>query len=54
MLVINGADDVHVPRHDTLVFDGRRDTELRLQPDGEEILDRNRQHLRDRVHSRDL
>ena len=25
MLVINGAEDVHVPQQDTLVFDGRRD-----------------------------
>ncbi|HJP77033.1 MAG TPA: hypothetical protein VJ914_22375 [Pseudonocardiaceae bacterium] len=30
MLVINGADDVHVPGEDTLVFDGRRDTEVHL------------------------
>ncbi|KAI8870856.1 alpha/beta-hydrolase [Ramicandelaber brevisporus] len=30
MLVINGADDVHVPQHDTLVFRGRRNTEVRL------------------------
>lgn len=33
MLVINGADDVHVPRHDTLVFQGRRDTVVELIPD---------------------
>ena len=33
MLVINGADDVHVPQHDTLVFQGRRDTEVHLIPD---------------------
>ncbi|MFJ4652528.1 alpha/beta fold hydrolase [Nocardia sp. NPDC088792] len=33
MLVINGADDVHVPQHDTLVFEGRRDTETILLPD---------------------
>ena len=33
MLVVNGADDVHVPRHDTLVFAGRRDTEVHLLPD---------------------
>ena len=33
MLVLNGADDVHVPRHDTLVFHGRRDTEVHLIPD---------------------
>jgi len=32
MLVINGADDVHVPQQDTLVFEGRRDTEVRLIP----------------------
>jgi len=32
MLVINGADDVYVPRHDTLVFEGRRDTEVHLVP----------------------
>ena len=33
MLVVNGADDVHVPQHDTLVFEGRRDTEVHLLPD---------------------
>jgi esterase FrsA len=33
MLVINGADDVHVPQHDTLVFQGRRDTEVHLIAD---------------------
>jgi esterase FrsA len=33
MLVINGADDVHVPQHDTLVFEGRRDTVAELIPD---------------------
>jgi len=33
MLVINGADDVHVPQHDTLVFRGRRDTDVHLLPD---------------------
>ncbi len=33
MLVINGADDVHVPQHDTLVFEGRRDTVVHLLPD---------------------
>jgi len=33
MLVVNGADDVHVPQHDTLVFEGRRDTEVHLIPD---------------------
>jgi esterase FrsA len=30
MLVVNGADDVHVPQHDTLVFKGRRDTNVKL------------------------
>jgi esterase FrsA len=33
MLVINGAADVHVPRHDTLVVQGRRDIEVHLIPD---------------------
>ncbi len=33
MLVVNGADDVHVPQHDTLVFQGRRDTRVELLPD---------------------
>jgi esterase FrsA len=33
MLVLNGADDVHVPQHDTLVFAGRRHTEVHLIPD---------------------
>ena len=33
MLVLNGADDVHVPQHDTLVFQGRRNTEVHLIPD---------------------
>jgi esterase FrsA len=33
MLVINGADDAHVPQHDTLVFEGRRDTVVELVPD---------------------
>jgi esterase FrsA len=33
MLVVNGADDVHVPQHDTLVFRGRRDTVVDLVPD---------------------
>jgi len=33
MLVVNGADDVHIPQHDTLVFAGRRDTEVELIPD---------------------
>ncbi|QDY81447.1 alpha/beta hydrolase [Streptomyces qinzhouensis] len=32
MLVVNGADDVHVPPDDTLVFEGRRDTEVHLLP----------------------
>lgn len=33
MLVLNGADDVHVPQHDTVVFQGRRNTEVHLIPD---------------------
>ena len=33
MLVINGADDVHVPQHDTLVFQGRHDTVVELLAD---------------------
>ncbi|GCD92981.1 alpha/beta fold hydrolase [Embleya hyalina] len=33
MLVINGADDVHVPQSDTLIFQGRRDTRVHLVPD---------------------
>ncbi len=33
MLVLNGADDVHVPQHDTLVFQGRPNTEVHLIPD---------------------
>ncbi|WP_369182987.1 alpha/beta hydrolase [Streptomyces sp. Y1] len=33
MLVVNGEDDVHVPRHDTLVFAGRRATRVELVPD---------------------
>lgn len=33
MLVINGADDVHIPQQDTLVFQGRRDTDVHLLPD---------------------
>ncbi|MFC9652693.1 alpha/beta fold hydrolase [Streptomyces sp. NPDC056937] len=33
MLVVNGADDVHVPQEDTLVFEGRRATEVHLLPD---------------------
>jgi len=32
MLVINGTDDYFVPQADTLVFTGRRDTEVRLLP----------------------
>jgi esterase FrsA len=32
MLVVNGADDVHIPQQDTLVFEGRRDTEVHLIP----------------------
>lgn len=32
MLIVNGADDVHVPQHDTLVFEGRRDSEVHLLP----------------------
>jgi esterase FrsA len=32
MLVINGADDLHVPQQDTLVFQGRGDTEVHLIP----------------------
>jgi esterase FrsA len=33
MLVINGAVDVFIPQSDTLVFEGRRDTEVHLIPD---------------------
>ncbi|MFF8743871.1 alpha/beta hydrolase [Streptomyces californicus] len=33
MLVINGADDIHVPQDDTVVFTGRRDTRVELIPD---------------------
>ncbi|MFJ9697070.1 alpha/beta hydrolase [Kitasatospora sp. NPDC101183] len=33
MLVLNGADDVHVPQHDTLVFTPRRHTHVTLLPD---------------------
>ncbi|WP_206061009.1 alpha/beta fold hydrolase [Nonomuraea basaltis] len=33
MLVINGADDVHVPQLDTLVFQARRATQVELVPD---------------------
>lgn len=32
MLVVNGADDVHVVQSDSLVFEGRRDTEVHLVP----------------------
>jgi esterase FrsA len=32
MLAINGADDVHVPQHDTLIFDGRRSSTAELIP----------------------
>jgi esterase FrsA len=32
MLIVNGAEDVHVPQHDTLVFEGRRATEVQLIP----------------------
>jgi esterase FrsA len=30
MLVVNGADDVFIPQSDTLVFEGRRNTEVHL------------------------
>jgi esterase FrsA len=30
MLVINGADDVHMPQDDTVVFEGRRNTTVKL------------------------
>ncbi len=33
MLVINGAEDIHVPQQDTLVFRGRRDTRVELLSD---------------------
>ena len=33
MLVVNGADDIHVPQKDSLVFEGRRDTRVALLPD---------------------
>jgi esterase FrsA len=33
MLVVNGADDVHIPQHDALVFQGRPATEVHLLPD---------------------
>lgn len=32
MLVINGADDYFVPQSDTLIFEGRKDTEVHLIP----------------------
>ncbi len=32
MLVINGADDIHIPQDDTIVFEGRRDTTVELLP----------------------
>ena len=33
MLVINGAEDIHIPQADTLVFRDRRDTRVELLPD---------------------
>ncbi|WP_200301248.1 alpha/beta hydrolase family protein [Streptomyces adelaidensis] len=45
MLVINGADDVHVPRHDTLVFVGRGDTEVHLLPDAGHRADTKPPHI---------
>jgi esterase FrsA len=33
MIVVNGADDIHVPQEDTLVFQGRRHTRVELLPD---------------------
>jgi esterase FrsA len=33
MIVVNGADDIHVPRQDILVFQDRRDTRVELLPD---------------------
>ncbi len=33
MIVVNGADDIHVPQEDTLVFQDRRDTRVELLPD---------------------
>lgn len=33
ILAINGADDIHVPQHDTLVFDGRPNCTAQLIPD---------------------
>ncbi len=32
-IVVNGADDIHIPQEDTLVFVGRRDTRVELLPD---------------------
>jgi esterase FrsA len=33
MMVVNGADDIHVPQEDTLVFQDRRHTRVELLPD---------------------
>jgi esterase FrsA len=33
MIVINGAEDIHVPQADTLLFAGRRDTRVELLPE---------------------
>jgi esterase FrsA len=33
MIVVNGADDIHVPQEDTLAFQDRRDTRVELLPD---------------------
>jgi esterase FrsA len=33
MIVVNGAEDIHIPQEDTLVFRGRRDTRVELLPD---------------------
>ena len=33
MLVVNGADDYFIPQSDTLVFEGRADTEVHLIED---------------------
>jgi esterase FrsA len=33
MIVVNGAEDIHVPQQDTLVFKGRRETRVELLPD---------------------
>lgn len=32
MLIVNGADDVHVAQEDSLLFQGRRDTDVHLTP----------------------